>query len=79
MSEPVFAGVQEIFRAQLNDPAIELRPEMRTGALDGWDSFANVEILLACEEKWNIRFKAAEIDELRSVGDLVRAIEAKVA
>ncbi|HEY8047782.1 MAG TPA: acyl carrier protein [Ramlibacter sp.] len=79
MTDSVLAGVQQIFREQLRDASIELRPDMQTGSLDRWDSFANVEILLACEERWGFRFKAAEIDGLRSVGDLVRAIEAKIA
>jgi acyl carrier protein len=74
----VMQAVQEIFRSELADPAIVLDPAMETGALDGWDSFANVEILLACEARWGLTFGAAEIDRIRSVGDLVRTIEAKL-
>jgi acyl carrier protein len=80
MNRPaILHDLQEIFRQQLGNPAIELSLEMETGSLDTWDSFANVEILLECELRWSIRFTAAEIDSLRSVGDLVRAIEVKVA
>jgi len=55
-----------------------MRPEMETGSVDGWDSFANVEILLACEARWGIQFSASEIDRIRSFGDLVCAVGAKV-
>jgi acyl carrier protein len=72
------AEVLEIFRRELRNPALEMRPEMETGSVDGWDSFANVEILLACEAQWGIQFSAAEIDRIRSFGDLVRAVGAKV-
>jgi acyl carrier protein len=75
----VLHQLQEIFRSQLGDPALELRRELETGSLEGWDSFANVEILLECEAHWKLRFTAAEIDSLRSVGDLVHAIEVKLA
>jgi acyl carrier protein len=74
----VMQAVHAIFRDQLGDAASALRPEMQTGALDGWDSFANVEILLACEARWGFTFAVAEIDAIRSVGDLVRTIEAKL-
>jgi acyl carrier protein len=74
----VMDAVQAIFREQLRDPSLELRPEMETGALEGWDSFANVEILLACEARWGFTFAVAEIDGIRSVGDLARTIEAKL-
>ena len=75
----VLRELQEIFRSQLGDPAIELSRELETGSLEGWDSFANVEILLECEAHWKLRFTASEIDSLRSIGDLVSAIEVKLA
>jgi acyl carrier protein len=71
-------AVQEIFREQLADHTLVLDAAMETGALEGWDSFANVEILLACEARWGFTLAAAEIDGIRSVGNLVRAIEARV-
>jgi acyl carrier protein len=74
----VMDAVQAIFREQLGDPALDLYPSMETGALEGWDSFANVEILLACEARWGFTLGVAEIDGIRSVGDLVRTIEAKL-
>lgn len=76
--EPILGALQGIFRSLLGNPGIELHPDMKTGELDGWDSFANVEILLACEARWDFRFSAVEIDRVRSVGDLARAIGAKL-
>ncbi|WP_157118752.1 acyl carrier protein [Azohydromonas lata] len=70
----VEAGVEEIFREVLMAPALTLEPQMVTGDHERWDSMANVEILLACEARWGIEFRFAEIDAIRSVGDLVRAI-----
>ena len=72
-------AVLDIFRRELRDPALVVESEMETGSIDGWDSFANVEILLACETHWGIHFTASEIDGIRSFGDLVRAVEAKLA
>jgi acyl carrier protein len=45
----------------------------------GWDSFKQIEIIMAAEERWSIRFGTRELDSLRSVGDLVRVIEGKMA
>ena len=73
------AAVAEIFRTELKDPSIELRLDMETGALEGWDSFANVAILMACEERWNLQFTPSEIDGIRCVGDLVAAVRRKLA
>ena len=43
----------------------------------GWDSFKQIEIIMASEEHWKIRFSTRELDALRSVGDLARIVTAK--
>jgi acyl carrier protein len=45
--------------------------------VQGWDSFKQIEIVMASEEAWKIRFTTRELDALRCVGDLVRTIAAK--
>jgi acyl carrier protein len=57
----------------------DLTLSAKTNAKDvaGWDSFKQIEIIMASEEQWKIRFSTRELDALRSVGDLVRTIAAK--
>jgi acyl carrier protein len=43
----------------------------------GWDSFKQIEIIMACEERFDIKFTTRELDSLRSLGDLVALIVAK--
>jgi acyl carrier protein len=76
LPESVLAQVEQIFREVFADSALRLSPDMVTGDLPGWDSFRNVEILLACEAAWGIQFSSAQIDRIRSVADLVRTISA---
>jgi acyl carrier protein len=45
----------------------------------GWDSAAHVNLILAIEMELNVVFNTGEIDEMRTVGDLVDAIERKLA
>jgi acyl carrier protein len=71
--------VQDIFRKIFKDEKIQLMSNMQTGDITGWDSFKNIEILLACENKFDIRFRSKEIDALKTVGDLVAAIEFKLS
>ena len=44
----------------------------------GWDSFKQIEIIMAAEERFAIRLTTREMDGLHSVGDLVRVIVGKV-
>jgi acyl carrier protein len=70
-------GVLEVFRQTFNNPALIIRANMVTGDIPGWDSFKNVEILLACEATFGIQFRSKEIDLIRSVGDLMMMCQQK--
>jgi acyl carrier protein len=78
-NNPISDVAQEIFRSVLADLDFQLEPAMVTGDHKNWDSMANVEILLACEQYWKIEFRAAEIDMVRTAGDLIDAVCRKVA
>ena len=43
----------------------------------GWDSFKQIDIILAVEEKYRIKLNTRELDSLQNVGDLVRVIAAR--
>jgi len=71
-------GVLKVFREAFANPELELTPAMVTGDIRGWDSFKNVEILLACEAEFEIRFRSKEIDRIRSIGDLIDICDEKL-
>jgi acyl carrier protein len=43
----------------------------------GWDSFKQIEIIMATEERWGMRFSTRDLDGLRCVGDLIAVVAAK--
>lgn len=66
-----------IFEHIFNVNNINISLNTPIGGLEGWDSFKNVEILIACEDNFNIRFSSQEIDSIASIGSLVQLIEKK--
>lgn len=77
MSETAFYPVlTEIFRdVFMRDVA--LHPELAAKDVPGWDSFKQIEIIVALEERYNIKFHTRELDSLHNVGDLARVLAAK--
>ncbi len=77
MSEAAFYPVlTEIFRdVFMRDVA--LRPELTAKDVPGWDSFKQIEIIVALEERYNIKFHTKELDSLHNVGDLARVLASK--
>ncbi len=45
----------------------------------GWDSLNHVNVVLAVERHYGVRFKGVEVLKLANVGDLQRLVEAKRA
>ena len=74
----IYPALTTIFHDVFLRDDLALTPEMNAKDVQGWDSFKQIEIIMASEEHWKIRFSTRELDALRSVGDLVRTIAAKI-
>jgi len=80
LSEPdVYAGLTEIFRDVFDDPDIVPRPEMSAADVPEWDSFNHVNLVVAAELRFGVKFRPGEIEGLRNVGDFAQLIRAKAA
>ena len=78
MSEAdIYATLTEIFRDVFLQNDLTITPEMTAKDVTGWDSFKQIEIIMASEQQWKIRFSTRELDALCNVGDLARTIAAK--
>jgi acyl carrier protein len=66
-----------IFRMVFDNEDITLRPDMTANDVDGWDSLAHVNLILAVEKGFGIRFSQKELLTFKNVGDLLRSIETK--
>jgi acyl carrier protein len=75
----VYRDLNEIFADVFMRDDITLSPELTAKDVKGWDSFKQIEIIMASEEKWGIKFNTRELDALRCVGDLAKMIATKTA
>ena len=73
----IYAALAEVFADVFMRDDIALTPELTAKQVQGWDSFKQIEIIMASEEKWKIKFNTRELDSLLSVGDLVAKIARK--
>jgi acyl carrier protein len=73
----IYRDLTEIFADVFMRDDIVLSPALTARDVKGWDSFKQIEIIMASEEKWAIKFNTRELDALRTVGDLAKMIETK--
>ena len=78
-AEVIYQALSDIFRDVFDRDDIVLVPELSAADVVDWDSFKQIEILIASEEKFGIKFTTQEMDSLKNVGDLVATIAAHAA
>lgn len=71
--------LQEILQTVLDDDTIELRDETTAEDVPGWDSLAHLNIVIAVEKAFGIRFAAAEIAGLKQPGQNIGTFLAMIA
>jgi acyl carrier protein len=78
MTDPeLYAGMNEIFRQVLDDDTIALTPTMTAEDVEGWDSMNHIFIVVEIEKRFGIKFQAAEMEELKNVGELAALVRNK--
>jgi acyl carrier protein len=71
--------LQEIFRELFDDDNIVLTDETSARDIAGWDSLANVKLIVRVEKAFKIRFGTGEVVGLNNVGELIALITKKSA
>ena len=74
----IYQKLTGIFRDILDDDDLTLRPELTAADVPGWDSFNHINIVVATEAAFGIKFKSAEVEELKNVGEFITLIQAKL-
>lgn len=74
-SSDVLDALTQIFRENFDDDALVLTPATTARDIRGWDSAKMVILILAVEERFDVRLHSREIDSLRSVQNWIDVIE----
>ena len=74
--------LQSVFHRVFGDDDLILKDETTAADIDGWDSLAHVNLIIAIEKQFGIRFAAAEISNLKgegqNIGTFQQMIESKL-
>ena len=74
--------LQEVFQEVFDDDEIVLTRETTADDIDGWDSLMHINVIIALEQRFGIKFATAEIsglkDEGKNVGDVLDLVAQKL-
>ena len=73
----VYEALTAIFRTVFGRADMALSPALSARDVPGWDSFKQIEVMMAVEERFAIELSTGDIDALRNVGDLAGIVLAR--
>ena len=76
--DDVLKTITVVFRDVLDQPNLTLSPATTAHDVDGWDSLSHVQIVVAVEKRFQVRFTAKEIQKFNSVGEMAECISRKL-
>jgi acyl carrier protein len=74
----VYRRLTTIFHDVFDDESLVLRPDTSAANVEGWDSLNHINLILAAESAFQVKFTSSDLESIQSVGDLVAAIQQKV-
>ena len=73
------ARVQEVFRDVLDNEDIVLSDETTADDIEEWDSLSHIQLIVAVEKAFHVKFTSKEILSWKNVGELVDSILTRTA
>jgi acyl carrier protein len=77
----LLSDLQDIFRRVFDDDELVITESTSAADIDGWDSMAHINLIIAVEKRLEVKFTAGEIAALgrrgKTVGSMVQMLEAK--
>lgn len=75
----MLSQLNEVFREVFDDDEIDVNRETSAREIEDWDSLMHVNLVLAVESKFGVRFTSTEVAALKDVGELNDLVEKKLA
>ena len=75
--QEVISQVNDIFKRELDNDDIEVKYETTANDIEEWDSLTHIQLVVAIEKHFKIRFTSSEIQGFKNVGEMSEAIVKK--
>ena len=70
--------VQEVFRDVFDMPDMMITPELDASQVSDWDSLTHINLIMAIERKYKVKFALGELKDMENVGDLLDILQKKI-
>lgn len=79
MPDPlVHARLERVFREVFDDETIVITEGTKAADIDGWDSLEHINLIIAVEREFKVKFVTREIAGLKDVGEFESVLKTKL-
>lgn len=72
--EEVFERLNNVFRDVFDNETIEVNENTTADDIEDWDSLEHINLIVAVEQEFDIKFNMGEVTTMKNVGDMVNII-----
>lgn len=76
--EQVTNIVESIFKDIFDDEDLKITSETNAGDIEEWDSLEQINLIVAFENEFKVKFTLEEVSVLNNVGEMIDLIEGKL-
>lgn len=70
--------INGIFQDIFDDDTLVITDASTAADIEDWDSLEQINILVAMEKEFNVKFSVGEVEGLRDVGEMADLIQSKL-
>ncbi len=76
--EELFEEINDIFREVFDDDSLVITDETNSDDIEDWDSLEHINLVVAMEKRFNMKFNIKEVGKLQNVGEMADLILSKM-
>ena len=73
-NEEIYERLNNVFRDVFDDESIVVKPETTANDIEDWDSLEHINLVVAVEQEFGMKFNMNEVTTMKDVGDMVKII-----
>jgi acyl carrier protein len=78
-TERILERTTAVFRDLFDDDSITVTAETTAGDIEDWDSLMHINLILAIETEFGMKFSMGEVTGMKNVGEMVEILKARAS
>lgn len=75
----IYKKLNDVFREVFDDDEIVVTDDTTANDIEDWDSLEHINLIVAIEHEFRIKFNIGEVNSMKNVGEMVDIITQRIS